>query len=162
MRTQIASHGIWTHDHFLTKKVLYPWAREARSGPGKTRTCEGFRQGIYSPPPLPLGTPTHIIKLLKCYFRTKPPVGIEPTTDRLQGGCSTTELQRRVNYPDNPYLVTFALCIPCTAHCFAFAKSTHFCATSLIGFRLSMAIGANQAQVLFCVMVRVPINVIYI
>lgn len=29
-------------------------------GPGRTRTCEGFRQEIYSLPPLPLGTPTHV------------------------------------------------------------------------------------------------------
>ena len=27
-------------------------------GPGRTRTYEGFRQRIYSPPPLPLGTLT--------------------------------------------------------------------------------------------------------
>src|SRR5689334_18216137 len=27
-----------------------------RGGGSRTRTCEGFRQRIYSPPPLPLGT----------------------------------------------------------------------------------------------------------
>ena len=32
-------------------------------GPGRTRTCEGWRQRIYSPPPLPLGTLTHFWKL---------------------------------------------------------------------------------------------------
>src|SRR5271154_4539420 len=29
---------------------------EARGGGSRTRTCEGVRQRIYSPPPLPLGT----------------------------------------------------------------------------------------------------------
>ncbi|GEM_PF-4042421 len=32
------------------------------SGPSRTRTCEGFCQRIYSPPPLPLGTSTPIVK----------------------------------------------------------------------------------------------------
>src|SRR5205814_1288389 len=31
-------------------------ARAARGGGSRTRTCEGVRQRIYSPPPLPLGT----------------------------------------------------------------------------------------------------------
>ena len=55
----------------LTKGALYQLSYEGtnsyqitafviRSGPGRTRTCEGFRQEIYSLPPLPLGTPTHI------------------------------------------------------------------------------------------------------
>lgn len=35
-----------------------------KSGPGRTRTYEGLRQRIYSPPPLPLGTQTHIYNLV--------------------------------------------------------------------------------------------------
>ena len=52
-------------------------------GAGRTRTCEGLRQRVYSPPPLPLGTRPHVHAT-----RTKPTMGFEPMTDRLQGGCS--------------------------------------------------------------------------
>ena len=44
--------------------MYYNYGYAIISGPGRTRTCEGFRQRIYSPPPLPLGTQTHIIELL--------------------------------------------------------------------------------------------------
>src|SRR5665213_182484 len=41
-----------------TTIVLYPrtGSSNARGGGSRTRTCEGVRQRIYSPPPLPLGT----------------------------------------------------------------------------------------------------------
>jgi hypothetical protein len=35
-----------------------------KSGPGRTRTYEGFRQRVYSPPPLPLGTLTLTLVLV--------------------------------------------------------------------------------------------------
>ena len=65
---QRAHDGTRTHDLILTKNVLCrlsyvgnldrSYVVAAFSGPGRTRTYEGYRQRIYSPPPLPLGTLT--------------------------------------------------------------------------------------------------------
>src|SRR5665213_4113102 len=54
---------IFSLEGCCTTIVLYPRPRrgrhslkEPRGGGSRTRTCEGVRQRIYSPPPLPLGT----------------------------------------------------------------------------------------------------------
>lgn len=57
-------------------------------GGGWTRTSGVVRRGIYSPLQLPLcDTPIGEKKLLA--------KGIEPSTVRLQGGCSTIELRQQ-------------------------------------------------------------------
>lgn len=58
----------------------------ACSGPGRTRTYEGYRQRIYSPPPLPLGTLTQILKRFRQLKLTapEPTMGLEPITYALQ------------------------------------------------------------------------------
>ena len=53
-------------------------------GGGWTRTSESRRRGIYSPLQLPLCETPRREKMLA--------VGVEPTTYRLQGGCSAIEL----------------------------------------------------------------------
>ncbi len=52
-------------------------------GPVGLEPTKRVAQLIYSQSPLPLGTRTH---------ERKPQVGFEPTTTRLQGGRSATEL----------------------------------------------------------------------
>ncbi len=57
-------------------------------GGGVTRTHELRRGGIYSPLQLPLcDTPENWKKMLA--------KGLEPSTVRLQGGCSTIELHQQ-------------------------------------------------------------------
>ena len=65
-------------------QVLNKNVQNSGGGQGGTRTPEGVSQQIYSLPRLTTSVPTQ--------FTTKmePPVGFEPTTDRLQGGCSTS------------------------------------------------------------------------
>lgn len=44
-----------------TTELQRHYYEDITCGPGRTRTCEDFRQGVYSPPPLPLGTLTHFV-----------------------------------------------------------------------------------------------------
>jgi hypothetical protein len=58
-----------------------------RTGGGWTRTSVVRRRGIYSPLQLPLcDTPVEKERMLA--------KGLEPSTVRLQGGCSTIELHQ--------------------------------------------------------------------
>ena len=100
-----AGDRIRTGDIQLGKLTLYQlsYSRALRStarppnacgGQGWIRTSVGIRQRIYSPSPLTTRAPTHVIAARLRVDRTRPnlepPIGIEPTTFRLQVGCSTS------------------------------------------------------------------------
>ncbi len=77
---------------------------QVRRWAGQDSNLRRLSQRIYSPPPLPLGTPTHFgfrfgdvrFENLPRATTTKLMTGFEPVTRSLQGSRSTIELHQRI------------------------------------------------------------------
>ena len=66
MKFNGAGDGTRTRDHLLGRQMLYQLSySRITSGGGRIRTCEGFRQEIYSLPPLARLGDSSIFNMIK-------------------------------------------------------------------------------------------------